>query len=193
MIHPNLSTSVENDINLLRGIAWAIEVLPPLQWLDLPNAVEEFNVIMSAQIDLRREAENLERFRENFRDDPCVTFPKPYTEMSSENVLIEAFSPGVPVGRVIAESSDAIKKHIGKIISNATMKMLFQHNLSHGDMHQGNILVTGLDPTNLAVAARNNGMKGIGVTLIDVGITAQLSPTDWVGILAMELACPCRR
>jgi predicted unusual protein kinase regulating ubiquinone biosynthesis (AarF/ABC1/UbiB family) len=179
VLHPNLLPAVENDINALHGVAWLIELVPRFRNLDLPNLIDEFKLFITAQVDLRLEARHLERFRENFASNPLVYFPRPFTNQSTSRVLIEDLAPGIPIARVISESSDAIKKHLGQLTCDSTMKMLFVHNLSHGDMHPGNILVTGLDPDNLKAVAGGRGLSHVGITLLDVGITAELGKQDW--------------
>jgi predicted unusual protein kinase regulating ubiquinone biosynthesis (AarF/ABC1/UbiB family) len=44
---------------------------------------------MVAQMDLLKEAENLNKFRENFKDEKEVGFPKPIDHMVTKNVLVE--------------------------------------------------------------------------------------------------------
>lgn len=43
------------------------------------------------QIDLRFEAENIERFRHNFRDVDFVKFPTPLRPFVTRNILVETF------------------------------------------------------------------------------------------------------
>lgn len=40
---------------------------------------------------MRREARNLERFREDFADDPGVVFPRPVHPWVTDSVLVEDF------------------------------------------------------------------------------------------------------
>jgi aarF domain-containing kinase len=180
ILHPNLLSAVEDDINALHGLGWLIELIPRFRNLDLPDMIDEFGLFITAQVDLRLEAHHLERFRENFAGDPRVQFPSPFTEKSTSNVLIETLVQGIPIARVVSESSNAIKKNLGRLICDSMMKMLFVHNLSHGDMHPGNILVTGLDPDNLKAVAEGRELSHVGITLLDVGITTELENQDWV-------------
>lgn len=39
-----------------------------MEWFALPEAVEEFAVIMEEQLDMRREAANLDKFRRQVRE-----------------------------------------------------------------------------------------------------------------------------
>jgi aarF domain-containing kinase len=69
-----------------------------LQWLSLPEEVEVFREMMSQQLDLRHEAENLLTFERNFapRNVP-VTFPRPLKAWSTKNLLIEEYENALPL------------------------------------------------------------------------------------------------
>eukprot|EP00038_Savillea_parva_P016887 m.18490 g.18490 ORF g.18490 m.18490 type:complete len:599 (+) comp3598_c0_seq1:17-1813(+) len=176
VLHPGAAAAVEDDINLLRGVAWLAERIPAFRYADLPNAVEQAHQLLTRQVDLRHEAKNLGRFRENFASDKRVSFPRAYTKVSTSQVLVEDYSAGIPIGRVIRDGPPHIKKYLGSTICDVMMKMLFRHNLSHGDMHQGNVLVTGLNAGDLTP---DDAHGRVGVTLIDAGITSELGDNDW--------------
>ena len=46
-----------------------------MEWLSLPDEVEQFSILMRLQLDLRIEALNLAKFRENFKS--RLTFISP--------------------------------------------------------------------------------------------------------------------
>jgi aarF domain-containing kinase len=66
------------DVEALRYIAGAAEVLPRLRFLSLRESVDEFASLLQNQLDLRREADNLERFVANFEGNKHVYFPQVY-------------------------------------------------------------------------------------------------------------------
>ena len=53
-------------------------MLPRLRFLSLRESVDEFASLLQNQLDLRREADNLERFVANFEGNKHVYFPKVY-------------------------------------------------------------------------------------------------------------------
>lgn len=101
--------------------SWLLHCLPGLKWLSLYEIVEEFEKLMTKQvgivrpsclkwsllfssfssliyeinslfqIDLRFEARNIERFRENFRNVDYVKFPTPLQPFVTRTVLVETF------------------------------------------------------------------------------------------------------
>ena len=60
---------------------WLISPLVTgLRWLAITEALDEFASFMMTQLDLRHEARNLDVFRDKFRDEPRVCFPRPLRE-----------------------------------------------------------------------------------------------------------------
>ena len=75
--------------------------------------VRMFNLIDPPfQIDLRFEAENIERFKENFRDVDFVKFPTPLRPFVTRTILVETFEVSyyhiISVGR---------KPHMSKTVT----------------------------------------------------------------------------
>lgn len=79
-----------------------LEAVPYIRWLSLSGSVEEFAGIMQQQLDLSIEAQNLERFCQNFAGSRQVSFPRPINPFVSPDVLVETFEQGTPIGDLIA-------------------------------------------------------------------------------------------
>jgi aarF domain-containing kinase len=60
----------------------------------LTESVNEFAQLMLAQLNLKTEAKNLEKFKFNFRDSHYVAFAAPFDSFTSENVLVESYIDG---------------------------------------------------------------------------------------------------
>ena len=125
VLHPNIGQEFERDISflrsLIRGIAW---LFPQLNWLSVKESLEEFGKLMSLQVDLRNEAINLERFKQNFQGDESVTFPSPIIELCAHNVLVESFEEGEPIGNLLGSNLDKIPLERRKSIANKGVEML---------------------------------------------------------------------
>jgi aarF domain-containing kinase len=81
VVHPNLRRQLQLDLHILQGLARLVTwLLPSAAWLALPAAVTEFEALMTGQLDMMQEARNLDRFRENFKDNDDIVFPEPLTE-----------------------------------------------------------------------------------------------------------------
>jgi aarF domain-containing kinase len=97
VIHPRVDKIVNRDLRIMRFFAVLLNAIPTLEWLSFPDEVSTFSDMMRLQMDLRIEAENLARFRLNFKHRSTVTFPIPYREYTTRDILIEEFVDGVPL------------------------------------------------------------------------------------------------
>jgi aarF domain-containing kinase len=82
----------------MKFFAHLITLFPGMQWLSVPEEVEVFGQMMSRQLDLRHEAENLLTFENNFahRQVP-VTFPRPLKVWSTKDLLVEEYENALPL------------------------------------------------------------------------------------------------
>nr|XP_006001291.1 PREDICTED: uncharacterized aarF domain-containing protein kinase 2 isoform X2 [Latimeria chalumnae] len=161
VLHPGIAYQVQMDLWLMKIGSWAIGLLPGLKWLSLTEIVEEFEKLMTRQIDLRNEAQNMERFHENFQDVDFVKFPTPLRPFITRNILVETFE-------------------------------VFVDNFVHGDLHPGNILVQGLEPSTTShddmttivdlcdtlIVNIRPCPSPLKLVLLDGGIVAQLQESD---------------
>ena len=140
MLHPNVESNIDADLDLMRLLVRAIQKLPwdvfaNLKWLNLEGAVEEFADLLKLQLDCRVEAANLERFNLNFADSKHVVFPKlvdGYTP--SKDVLIESFCEGIPVMQFAREYRDnkELLSEMCFVAIDTVCKMIFLDNFMHG-------------------------------------------------------------
>lgn len=127
VLHPSMSTFLRRDLAIMKGAARALQWLAPeLEWLSLPDCVEEFADLMRAQVDLNIEADNLERFAENFEDVDSVRFPKPIRSMTKPYLLVETFEEGEPMFDYVTgpNISKDLKVELADIGMHAILKMV---------------------------------------------------------------------
>tara|TARA_B110000090_G_C13052927_1_gene320274 strand:- start:22 stop:525 length:504 start_codon:yes stop_codon:yes gene_type:complete len=143
--------------------------------------VEEFALLMRGQLDMRHEAQALRTFRHNFGSDKAsrdvVTFPEPVTDLCTKQVLVEEFQAGEAMGHYLTrirkegrDSDEALNERIAKLGLHAILKMIFEDNYIHADLHAGNIIVRLADFRNTDKTSEN-----AFVSLIDAGLVAELS------------------
>jgi len=77
--------------------ARTLNVIPGVQWLSLPEEVDVFGSLMMMQLDLRTEAGNLRHFERNFRHKRTISFPRPLSDYTTKEVLIEEFQDAIPL------------------------------------------------------------------------------------------------
>ncbi len=143
--HPNILHKVCVDFYIMNKITSWLEAIPylNLDYLSMKDSVEQFRDIMLPQLDLRVEMRNLIRFRRDFADDPHVAFPQPVSELTSKDVLVEAFVHGEPILNYCIEGLKprGDREELAKIGLSTVMKMIFSYDFVHGDLHPGTYII----------------------------------------------------
>ncbi|CAI9088607.1 OLC1v1022987C3 [Oldenlandia corymbosa var. corymbosa] len=189
--HPGVGEAIRRDFTLINIFAKIAAFFPTLQWLRLDESIQQFAVFMMSQVDLAREAANLNRFLYNFRRWKDVSFPKPLYPLVHPAVLVETYEHGESVQYYVdkLDGHQDVKSGLAHLGTHALLKMLLLDNFLHADMHPGNILVR--------TTRGNASAKGLfklrpHLIFIDVGMTAELSVNDRVTLLEFFKAVALR-
>lgn len=144
VLHPNVEVKINRDLRIMSFFASVINAIPTMEWLSLPDEVEQFSILMRLQLDLRIEALNLAKFRHNFKNRLDIHFPKPFLNFSTRDVLVEEYIDAIPLSKML-DLSENYGKNLTKEISDkgldAFLQMLILDNFVHADLHPGNMLV----------------------------------------------------
>ncbi|KAF8466452.1 hypothetical protein BDZ91DRAFT_776554 [Kalaharituber pfeilii] len=149
VLHPGVENMVQRDLRIMHFFATVINAIPTMEWLSLPDEVTKFGEMMRLQLDLRIEGNNLVRFRKNFKNRSTVTFPKPYLDYTTKNVLIEEFAHGIPLSAFMEMGGGVFQKDIANMGLDAFLHMLLLDNFIHADLHPGNIMIRFYKPEKL--------------------------------------------
>ncbi|GFP54769.1 ABC1 family protein C21C3.03, mitochondrial [Trichoderma asperellum] len=141
VLHPKVERIVRRDLKIMGFFASMLNAIPTIEWLSLPDEVAQFGQMMKLQLDLRIEAANLETFRKNFKDRTTASFPFPYSEFTTRNVLIEEFAQGIPLADFMESGGGVFQHDIANEGLDAFLRMLLLDNFVHADLHPGNIMV----------------------------------------------------
>jgi ubiquinone biosynthesis protein len=135
---PDVVERVHLDRSILVFAAAVLErLVPSLRLVSLREAIESFCDAVEAQLDLRLELAHAERFRDNFRDEASIRFPRPLPELSSQAVLTMEFVDGVREEDLEGAGIDV--RGVVEAGMRGVCRMIFFHGFVHADLHPGNI------------------------------------------------------
>ena len=169
VLHPKVERMVRRDLRIMGIFATLLNTIPTFEWLSFPDEVVQFGEMMRLQLDLRIEIANLTMFRKHFKGRTTASFPYPYAEFSTREVLVEEFAQGIPLEHFLEDGGGVFQKEIADEGLDAFLRMLLIDNFVHADLHPGNIMVRFYKPEQLNLAFRRrkgseNPEKSIDVT-----------------------------
>jgi aarF domain-containing kinase len=176
VVHPNLRDRVAYDLAVLRMSMKIIGLFPGSEWFGMEDALENFSDTLTEHLDMRREAEHLQVFRDCFVGQTDVTFPKPFHDFVSPSVLVETFEKGELISEWIPKASVAERNAVCEMGLNGFLEMLFHHNYIHADLHPGNIIV----------AKKPDGSPRL--VFLDTGMVTVLTDQQWHNFVELYAA-----
>jgi ubiquinone biosynthesis protein len=140
--HVGIETKVNEDLEVLAGLAQLAEQFPEFRPYRPTANVAEMGRTLRRELDFGREERNLHQFAELFRDDPTILIPKAYTELSTPRVLTMDMVDGIPLSQPgLIEAAGVDREEVARRGANLYMQMIFTHGFFHADPHPGNIVL----------------------------------------------------
>ena len=171
ILRPGILKSVKNDLFLIKIFAYLIEILNfDLKRLKPINIVNEFDIHLSNELNMIREASNCNQIRRNFQKKNKynnIIIPKIIWEYTNHNILTMERMYGIPVNQTDKIKSLGINlKKTAKNGIKIFFTQVFSDGFFHADMHPGNIYIS-----------NNQNTLGKYIAL-DFGIVGSLSEFD---------------
>ena len=139
---PGIEAVIRADLRVLEHAAQLLESeVPDLRRYDPVQIVSQFRRSLNRELDLAKEARNIDQFARNFADDPLVKIPRVYWEFTNDRVNVQeeiVGMAGVSPDRLCAAGLDpGVLATRG---ANAVLRMVLEHGYFHADPHPGNVL-----------------------------------------------------
>ncbi|MEJ7600845.1 MAG: AarF/UbiB family protein [Kofleriaceae bacterium] len=141
VLRPGVRRQVERDQAILLGGARLFALRPKWRMNDPVGHTKHFTEAIHDQTNLRLEAENYTRFRNNFHGRPNVSFPEVFAELSTHRVLTMEFVRGTKVDALPADLPPERRRKLAEVVRMSMFKMCFEDGFVHADMHPGNMVV----------------------------------------------------
>lgn len=143
VLRPGVEDIVPRDVHLLLFLAATAEArVAALRRFRPLDVVREFSAWTVRELDLTKEAQAIDRFREIFRDDADVVIPAVTWERTTPRVLTMSFLDGVR-----ADDHAALRRHridaraVARTCVRAALVQFFSAGFFHADPHPGNFVI----------------------------------------------------
>ena len=133
---------VSGDLNIIMFLARFIERrYENLRFLNPVKLAEEFSRNLKRELDFKREAIIMKRFRQNHRDiKDLVIIPEIIEELSTEKILVMEFIEGLSLEK--ADLSTPERKRLARLGAEVLSRQILRDGFFHADPHSGNLLYT---------------------------------------------------
>jgi ubiquinone biosynthesis protein len=139
---PGIVAKVEADLRILNHVARLMEMeLPESRRYRPIQIVSQLRRSLISELDLVREARNIDVFARHFKNDPTVRIPRVYWDYCAEVVNVQEELIGIPgtdLDGAIAAGMDLPK--LAARGADVVLKMILIHGHYHADPHPGNVI-----------------------------------------------------
>ncbi len=142
MRRPGIEGVIRADLRILEHAAKLLESeVPDSRRYDPVHIVSQFRRSLNRELDLAKEARNIDQFARHFADDPLVKIPKVYWEFTNDRVNVQEEIVGkAGVSPDMLRASGLDPKLLAARGADTVLRMVLEHGYFHADPHPGNVL-----------------------------------------------------
>lgn len=139
---PGIETRVEADLRILEHFAKLMESeVPDWRRYQPVRMAGEFRRSLRRELDLVKEARNIDQFARNFAADEAVRIPRVYWDYTSSGVNVQEEITGISgTGRARLEEAGLDPVALASRGADTVLRMVLIHGYFHADPHPGNII-----------------------------------------------------
>lgn len=180
---PNIDKIVQQDINLIKGIAELVSLTEFGRNYDIVQLADEFCEAIKSELDFTKEASYTDTIRNNLSssfwfDAHNILIPRVYWEITTEKILVLEWLYGKPILEADLNIPKAIKsakekrKEITTLLFRAFFQQIYVDGFFHADPHPGNLFYL------------NDGR----IAIIDCGMVGKIDPQTQKILIELLLA-----
>jgi predicted unusual protein kinase regulating ubiquinone biosynthesis (AarF/ABC1/UbiB family) len=185
---PQIEQIVEVDLSALAVVGrWLMRYRPVREHADVPALLREFSATVREEIDYLHEADNAEKFFENFKAEPSVHVPRVVRSHSTRRALTLEDVYAIKITDYAGISAAGIDRgEVARRLFDTYLKQIFEDGFVHADPHPGNLFVTPLK------ADEAEGPPRWQLTFVDFGMTATVHEDVREGLREMLIGVGMR-
>lgn len=141
---PDIAGVIAEDLDLLATLAGQADRMTEIgRRMHFADWVGEFRKSLSAELDYRVEAQNLDRFAGHFARYPELSVPAPVWDLTRTRMLTMELVHGTKVTDISGiRRTEQDMGHLAGTLLRAYLDQVFVHGEIHADPHPGNMLLT---------------------------------------------------
>lgn len=139
---PGIEGVIRADLRILDHAARLLESeMPDIRRYDPVQIVSQFRRSLYRELDLAKEARNLDQFSRHFADEPLVKIPRVYWAFSNQRVIVQEEIVGVAgIAPDRLREAGLDPKLLAARGADAVLRMVLVNGFFHADPHPGNML-----------------------------------------------------
>ncbi|QIJ06128.1 ubiquinone biosynthesis regulatory protein kinase UbiB [Shewanella chilikensis] len=162
VLRPNVEQNILADLQLMSQSAKLLEtILGPDNRLRPAEVVEDYRTTILGELNLKLEALNTVKLRNNFIDSNALYIPYVYEELCYPRMMVMERIEGIPVSDIAALKAQGTNL---KLLAERGVELfftqVFRDNFFHADMHPGNIFISREHPEDPFYIGLDCGIMG---------------------------------
>jgi predicted unusual protein kinase regulating ubiquinone biosynthesis (AarF/ABC1/UbiB family) len=134
--YPQIDKAIEND---LKSISMLESMVAPIgRKYHSKETLEEIKSVFLAELDYRKEADNVETFRRMHDGDDDIVIPRVFHSLSTKRVLTLELIGGSDYATFCKEASQEARNAASETIWRFMFRSLFKYGVLYADPHPGN-------------------------------------------------------
>lgn len=139
---PGIESKIDADLRILEHFAHLLESeVPDMRHYQPEQIASQFRRSLRRELDLVKEARNIDQFARDFVEDPIVHIPRVYWEYCTDRVNVQEEIQGVSgVDGAMLRSHGLDPPTLAANGADVVLKMVLLNGYFHADPHPGNVI-----------------------------------------------------